>query len=113
MLLLIQYVLRVRPGGLVQAGIPCSSHVWMTRSDTGKSREFPHGHNDTEFCRDGNCVAARVAATLLICVVTRVFFSIEQPSSSVMPFLSYMRVLLRQSSGRSIRLQLVCKETAV
>ena len=111
LLLVIQYMLRVRPGGEVQAGIPCNGHIWLTRSETGKSREFPHGHYLTKTCCDANCIAARACAALFIAVARGVYYTIEQPGSSVMPFLSYMRVLLKVSKAQSRRLQLFCRKS--
>ena len=108
MVVLIQYVLRVRPAGLIAAGIPCNGHVWLSSSGTGKSKDCPHGHNQSDVCKLANLIACRAAAVLMIAITRGVYFTIEQPGSSVMIWLSYMQHILMKSVGKSVRLMLVC-----
>ena len=113
MILLVQSILRVKPLGLVGAGIPCSPHVWVSSGTTGKSKKNPRG-NGGFLATAGNMQVARVAACLLIACVRKVFWYVEQPGSSVMAYLEEILHLLGApaelglAAARQVRLLLVC-----
>lgn len=43
----LQAVRRLRPQGLLWAGCPCSTWIWMSRGSTGRSRLRVQGHKKT------------------------------------------------------------------
>ena len=92
----LQYLLRVRAGGLLFGGLPCSLHVWMSRGTSKKTRANPRGllGEGLGFAADcvrvANLIAARYAIMALICLVRSIFWLTEQPSSSVAQFLPYI-----------------------
>ena len=113
MVLLVQSILRVKPLGLVGAGVPCSPHVWVSSGTSGKTKANPRG-NGGYLATLGNMVVARVAVCLLIACVRKVYWYIEQPGSSVMPYLHEVLHLLAApaelglASAQKVRLRLAC-----
>lgn len=87
LLIALQYVLRVRAGGLCHGGLPCSHHIWISSGTTGKSRACPLGDTSVACTQLGNCIATRWGALNLLCVARRVFWGGEQPGSSVAPYM--------------------------
>jgi len=57
----VRYVLRLRRGGCLWGGLPCSAHVWIASGTTGKSPSFPRGDMSVPCTRKGNCLAAPFA----------------------------------------------------
>ena len=82
--------LRLRGDGLLAAGVPCSSFVWMN-AYTSKRHIDVLGDQDKEYIRQANCVACRTALLLMLCVIRSVQFSIEQPRSSRLYDLPWMK----------------------
>ena len=90
--------MRVKAGGLLMSGLPCSGHVWISRGTTGKSRENPRGDCDSatshKCTKTANLLACRFALIALICLARQVWWLAEQPSSSVAHFLEYIQLAL-------------------
>lgn len=89
-MLCLQNVLRCRIGALTFMGLPCSSHVFMSMGTTRKTREAPRGDMSVSCTRLGNLLAARTAILICVCVARQVYWGIEQPASSVAPYLRYL-----------------------
>ena len=89
-MLCLQNVLRCRVGALSFMGLPCSSHVFMSMGTTGKNRKAPRGDMTVECTRLGNMLAARTAILICICLARQVYWAVEQPASSVAPYLHYL-----------------------
>ena len=87
LLIALQYVLRIRAGGLCHGGLPCSHHIWISSGTTGKSRACPLGDMSVACTQLGNCIATRWGVLNLLCVARRVFWGGEQPGSSVAPYM--------------------------
>ena len=87
LLLLLQSCLRIKPGGLAFFGIPCSTHVWVASGVTKKSKSNPRGDTSLKACRTGNQIASRSALAILVSVARGVHWAVEQPGSSVLPYL--------------------------
>ena len=98
-LVALQYAMRLRAGGLMMSGLPCSMHVWISRGTSGKSRGNPRGalpaggykHSCVE---TANKIAARFALVALLCHCRQVWWITEQPGTSVAHFLPYIRMAL-------------------
>ena len=95
MISMLLSILRVRPEGTVSFGVPCGPHVWVAQGSTGKSKENPRGNPDRNYaCFKGNLVATRAAVCICLTMARGCLWFIEQPGSSVMPYLKCMRHIL-------------------
>ena len=119
-ILMLQTVMRLKPGkGLLFCGPPCNSHVWMSSGTTKKSKSNPRGDVTVEACKAGNMIAARTACAILVAVMRGCYWALEQPGSSVLPFLAPIRHALDKpySMGLQlaffVRLFLVCYRLCV
>ena len=107
--------MRCVPGSLIFAGVPCSSHIWISRGSTGKSRTEPLGDEflgwvytctnaaymhaykyprSVPAVKLGNKIAARWGLGALIGIIRQCIWAAEQPSSSVLPFMVFAQRLL-------------------
>ena len=107
-----QYLLRVQRGGLFFSGLPCSSHVWISRGTSGRSSENPKG-NDSPMTRKGNLLTCRYALMVLVAVARAVWWLCEQPVSSLATKLPYLDWVMNLNmvhrgldAGRLVRLHL-------
>ena len=75
---------RVRPGGLLLGGPPCSSFVWINRSTSGRSEFRPEGRTSLEYIRLANLICCRVMLLLAFCASRGIHWLIEQPGSSIL-----------------------------
>ena len=73
------------------AGVPCSGHVWISRSSTGESKTIPLGDPSKETTRISNMIAARWGLAASIATIRQVMFACEQPGSSVLYLISFIR----------------------
>ena len=112
-LVCVQKLLRVRRGGLCFSGLPCSSHVWISRGSTGRSRDCPRGNLQSSTTQAGNEQACRFSLLVLVCVARMVYWVCEQPSSSLAIYLPYIEWVLNLNRinpglipGRVVRLWL-------
>ena len=90
-MVLLQGILRLKPGALMCMGTPCNSHVWMCSSTTKKTKECPRGDVSVKAVWIGNMTASRSALGCLVAMARRVWWMIEQPGSSVLPYMPEMR----------------------
>ncbi|CAL1141668.1 unnamed protein product [Cladocopium goreaui] len=86
----VRYVLRLRRGGCLWGGLPCSAHVWIASGTTGKSPSFPRGDMSVPCTRKGNCLAARFCLLALLAIARQVYWGGEQPGTSVAILLDYV-----------------------
>lgn len=108
-------VMRLRQGGLLWGGVPCSSFVWISRGTSRRSQatappkpcqcmpgtpfvstcesatilQFLQanvlGDNSVEFVRLGNLCVVRFCLLVLLACSRNCIWAVEQPSSSMMP----------------------------
>jgi hypothetical protein len=64
----------------------CSSWIWLCRSYSKRSRDFPMGDTSREWVRAANCMVTRVCLILYILSARRVWWILEQPVSSVLQY---------------------------
>lgn len=116
-LVCLQYILRMKPGSLLFAGVPCSGHVWISQGSTGKSKNNPRGNMSKQCTRDANKIACRFSLAAILAAVRQVLWLVEQPGSSVLPYLPYITYLLRldtvSSSFMMGRIQRLCPDALV
>ena len=94
-----QLIMRLKVGGLLWSGTPCSTWVWIARSSTGRSRGNPLGRADQPCVSDANITASRVALLVLLAVARGCCWAIEQPGSSLLPEHPRMQMLARLGQG--------------
>ena len=102
MCLLLQGILRIKRYGLFYCRTPCNAHVWVASGATKKSKQKPRGDMSQQVCKDGNCIASRSALGCLLAVSRSVFWAMEQPGSSVLPYLAEMRWLVDKPTRVSV-----------
>ena len=114
-MLLMQYVLRLKAGALAFAGVPCNTHVWISRASTGRTPANPLGDCSQPGTRIGNAIAARWSLAMLVCIVRQAVWSAEQPGTSLLPRINFVRQILQINlhafgllPGSLIRLPLSC-----
>ena len=119
LLLLIQAVMRLKRGGYLHAGVPCSAHVWIARNHTKKTYEDPRGDPTSPACAKGNAIASRTCMILLLACVRECWYSVEQPGSSMLLYMEMMAHVLNKpqtfgfAKGVVQRLKLACKKTCI
>lgn len=77
-------VLRIRKGGLLWSGCPCSSFVWLARGTSGRSAETPYGNPDAPSAVLGNALFERSLLLAILAIARGVHIATEQPGSSLM-----------------------------
>lgn len=85
-----QYTLRLKRGGCLFGGVPCSAHVWISSGSTKKSKANPRGDVSFPPTKQGNLLCTRFVLLTMICLCREVFWGGEQPATSV---LIYMKVM--------------------
>ncbi len=82
-LLAVRSVLRLRTGGTLWGGVPCSSFVWISRGSSGRSKDMPEGNGS--LCSIlGNVLLVRFILLSMIAISRGCHVVIEQPESSLM-----------------------------
>lgn len=95
MLYLFALVARIREGGLLWLGPPCSMWVWMSASVHRRNADNSfYGDMSNASVREGNSIAVIVATTIRVAFARHVQIFYEQPKSSVQPCLPPMKVAL-------------------
>lgn len=94
-LLAVQKVLRIRKGGLLWLGVPCSGFCWMAKSRHGRCPETPLGNEEYESVQKSNLIATRSVLLLLLAAARGVFWFVEQPSLSTLEHFPYLVYAMR------------------
>ena len=77
-------LLALEGGGGVWAGIVCSSWIGLNRYTSGRRPWKPLGHIQYVSVRDGNMMAARLAALLIVAEALGLWYVVEQPAGSLL-----------------------------
>jgi len=80
----VYQTLRMAVGSGCHHAPVCSSWVWVSRGSTGRSSGTPLGNQQYQSVRDANVMTARVMILCLLAAAKGCWFTIEQPSSSLM-----------------------------
>ena len=78
----LSYVLRLKPGGLLWAGVVCSSFVFANSINCQRTADNRAGNLDYDKVRDGNLMADIAAFFMIICVARKVHCALENPEGS-------------------------------
>ena len=81
----VYMLLRLRPGALLYAGLPCASYTWMSSSRHCRSAECPEGDTTKDWVRKHNCLGYRLGLLVLLGLARRVHIFIEHPKKSCLP----------------------------
>lgn len=91
----VQYVLRGKPSALVFGGPPCSSFIWLNSATSKRSKKAPFGDTSRNYVNLANQLTCRWALLLILCMARQLFHITEQPVSSVMKHLPYIKFVIR------------------
>lgn len=93
--LALQSTLRIRKGGLLFLGVPCSSFTWVSASRHKRKFENPHGDLGQSFVVAGNKICTRAVLLVMVMLVRAGFYFIENPMRSAIVHYPYIRYLLQ------------------
>jgi hypothetical protein len=85
MLHAVGLVLRLKVGGLLWGGVPCSSWVWVNRATSRRTQNCPLGNPKEPSVRRANLLVVRWTLLVLLAVSRGCLWLCEQPMSSLMP----------------------------
>ena len=118
----VQGCLRLKEGGLLHIGLPCSSFIWLNRATSQRSADSPWGDENKLYISDSNAklgyiskwficihvclaniprmgrklyprIAVRVLFLILLCTFRGVYTCAEQPMTSTFKILpTYLMV---------------------
>ena len=89
----VSLVLRLKPGGLLFAGLPCNSFAFMSKGSHKRSPSNPLGSN-YGFVVTGNMIAARSCILFLLALVRSTCWALENPARSTLPLFPYMQSMM-------------------
>ena len=95
----ILMTLRLKQDGLLTAGCPCSSFVFVNLATSARSSTSPYGEESMGYVFDANHIACRMVLLLLIATCRAAYFKVEQPSSSklfMLPFMLHLELLAKK-----------------
>lgn len=123
----VECTLRLKEGGLMFAGLPCHSFIFLNLATSMRSQETPLGDESKLYVRQSNAYLSesifiplkivftidifkscfiqqpRLAARLLIlcclAVVRKVHFAIEQPGTSTFVHFPYLKFVIQVLNG--------------
>ena len=76
-------VARLKSKGLLFAAPICSSWIWLSRSQTRRSRAFPMGRSNVACVKMGNLIMIRTILLARLAAALNCCWIIEQPRSSI------------------------------
>ena len=86
-------VLRLKPGGLLFAGVPCNSFAFMSQGGHKRSQQAPMGA-PVGFVVQGNILAARSCLLFLVALVRSTVWALENPARSSIISFPYVEKML-------------------
>lgn len=88
----LRETMRLGPGSLLFAGVPCCSWVWISSFTTQRFTSIL-GDEREKCVLFGNQIAARFALLCLVAYVLKAHHVVEQPTSSRLVFFPYMQFI--------------------
>lgn len=85
----IQHTLRLKPGGLVTAGPPCGSFIFLNMGTSGRSKHRPLGCR-RNYIQVANEICTRLILLLALAFIRGAVSLVEQPSSTLMLLFPYV-----------------------
>ena len=89
----LQLILRLKPGGLLFAGLPCNSFAFMSRGSHKRTLDNPMGANHG-FVVTGNMLASRSCLLFLVALIRSTCWALENPARSTVPFFPYVEKMM-------------------
>ena len=91
----VKEVCLCKEGGLVWGGVPCSMQVFLSCPTHRRSPENQYwGDTQSPHVQRSNLLASRYVLLALIAHALRVFWCVEQPSTSLLPHYPRMKAAL-------------------
>lgn len=87
-------ILNVKRGGLMAAGILCSSWSIVNRGTSGRTEQAPLGREHFPSVSRGNLMVSRMALILYLCIYRGIHWLVENPEQSLIWFHPRLRELL-------------------
>ena len=105
---MLQLGLRIKPGGVIVAGPPCSLFIFLSSSIHRRSRRRPWGNQEYRSVRLSNCIVKNMTTFLQLMSQRRVHFVIEQPFGSQMFDLPPLRRLMSDVAAIRVTTYMGC-----
>ena len=105
-LLLLQQVLLLRPGGILWRAPPCSTWVFMSRGSTGRSMEQPWGNAQSPYILSQDALVDRLVLALEVATARGAWWIVEQPATTLMWEYPSMRACLSRHGLAPVRLDM-------
>ncbi|CAE7785409.1 unnamed protein product, partial [Symbiodinium sp. CCMP2456] len=86
-------VLRLKPGGLLFAGLPCNSFAFMSKGSHKRTLDNPMGANHP-FVITGNLLASRACLLFLVALIRSTCWALENPARSTVPMFPYLEKMM-------------------
>ncbi|CAE7328496.1 unnamed protein product [Symbiodinium sp. CCMP2592] len=103
--LALNMVRHVVATGLIWFGIPCSTWIFMSRGSCRRTWFVPQGMGSAR-CRNGNRLCRRMCYLLRYAVAKKLYFVIENPTSTLLWQYGPLRKLLRKIGVMKVSLHL-------
>ena len=103
----ISLVLRLQEQGLLFAGLPCCSFIFISAGTHKRTTGSPWGQERWKFVRDGNVLGSRFTLLACLAVARAAVWLVENPSSTVLFWLPPLKWLLQKGgmSNQAVRWQ--------
>jgi len=105
---LLQLGLRIKPGGVIVAGPPCSLFIFLSSSIHRRSPHRPWGNQEYRSVRLSNCIVRNMTTFLQLMSARHVHWVIEQPFGSQMFRLPPLRRLMREVDAVQVTTYMGC-----
>ncbi|CAE7740361.1 RHM1 [Symbiodinium sp. CCMP2456] len=105
---LMRMGLRIKPGGVIVAGPPCSLFIFLSSSIHRRSPHRPWGNQEYRSVRLSNCIVRNMTTFLQLMSERHVRWVIEQPSGSQMFRLPPLRRLMREVDAVPVTTYMGC-----
>ena len=97
----IRFICRTKEKGLLWLGVPCSSWVFIGRSNSGRSLWRPQGNESLPYTQLHNSLASVALSLARLAFCLGIYYVIEQPSTSVFwSWLPTMELLCETAAQR-------------
>ena len=97
--------LRLQQRGLLFAGLPCSSYIFISSATHKRTITNPWGEEAWRFVKDGNCLGSRFALLVCVAIARGATWLVENPQSTRIFWLPPLKWLLQKRGlgGQAVR----------
>ena len=91
----LHLMLRVRPGGCLWAAPECKTWIWLSRTQTRRSKYHPEGDMAKDYVKNANRMVILLSLLFSVAFCRGVALFMEQPSSTVLHYMSPMNYVIK------------------